>query len=112
MREIFHNFVVVLPWLLAIVILEQLSFVCAKNYAGGKSWCFLVMAGVVYAAVGIVFALALKAHDNLGMMNLMWNIISTIFAFALGIIIFKEQNLGARKIIALVLGVFVLILAV
>nr|WQM87024.1 small membrane protein [Marseillevirus cajuinensis] len=112
MREIVHNFVVVLPWLLAIVVLEQLSFVCAKNYAGGKSWCFLVLAGLVYALVGIVFSLALKAHDNLGMMNLMWNILSTIFAFALGIIIFKEGNLGFRKTMALVLGVFVLILAI
>ncbi|BAU80031.1 small membrane protein [Tokyovirus A1] len=112
MRQIFHNFVVVLPWLLAIVVLEQLSFVCAKSYAGGKSWCFLVLAGVVYSAVGIVFALALKAHDNLGMLNLMWNILSTIFAFALGIIIFKEANLSTRKIVALVLGVVVLVLAV
>ncbi|ALX27415.1 hypothetical protein GMAR_ORF40 [Golden Marseillevirus] len=108
----FQNFLKILPWLLLIVFVEQLALFCSKEFAGGRHWCFLIFCMLGYALVGLVVTLALKYQkNNIGVLNNLWNICSTIFAFALGILLFSEPNWNPKRVLAVVVGVFVLVLA-
>ncbi|AMQ10622.1 hypothetical protein [Brazilian marseillevirus] len=108
----FENFLSIFPWLLAIVFLEQIALFCSKEYAGGEHWCFLLLCAFGYALVGIVVTMALKyQRNNVGALNNLWNICSTIAAFAIGILIFREPNWTVKRVLAVILGVLVLVFA-
>ncbi|AQM73308.1 membrane protein [Noumeavirus] len=107
-----RNFLSILPWLLVIVCVEQAALFCSKEYANGRHWCFLLFCALGYAIVGFVVTMALKhQRNNIGILNNLWNICSTIAAFAIGIMIFSEPNWNVKRVLAVILGVIVLIFA-
>jgi multidrug transporter EmrE-like cation transporter len=111
MKEWVSRFVRILPWLVVLVLVEQLALCSAKAYVSNESnKLWLISAVVSYGMVGYIFTRALMTKDNLGQLNTLWNIFSTVLAFAFGIIIFKERNFTPRILIGVALAVCALAL--
>ena len=50
-----------------------------------------IMASLIYAGGVVPFLSKALQYGGIGIVNLLWNIFSTLFGFGIGIIIFKER---------------------
>lgn len=114
MKEFISRFITILPWLALLVLVEQFALFGAKAYVSGgsKNWIYLTMAILGYALVGFLFVQLLSKRDNLGIANSAWNVFSTILALAVGVIIFKEDNLNPKTLLGVAFGVACLVLII
>jgi hypothetical protein len=102
----------VLPWLVALIVVEQVALYGATSFVNGgqRDYTYLVIAVASYVAVALIFVKALSVRDELGQLNTMWNVASTVLALAMGILLFGEGFGGWRHWTGALLGVTSLVL--
>jgi multidrug transporter EmrE-like cation transporter len=50
-----------------------------------------VMASIIYAGGVVPFLSKALKYEGIGIVNLLWNVFSTLFGFGIGIVLFKER---------------------
>jgi hypothetical protein len=100
-------------WLFALILTEQVALYGATAYIDGGShnpW-YAAQAIIGYAVVAMFLIKALSlAHGDIGGLNMIWNVFSTILAFAMGILFFAAPVGDARRWVGAALGIASLVL--
>lgn len=94
-----------LPWLLALVLVEQVGLYGATAYATGGDNAYLVLSMAAYMAVGWLVTRVLRIRDDVGMVNLIWNVFSTLLALLMGALLFGETLTTWKQTLGVCLGV-------
>jgi multidrug transporter EmrE-like cation transporter len=84
----------------------------SKYYVLGasKNIVFLVIACLLYSLQPILFSKSLNIEGNgIGIMNVIWNVMSTCFILGVGILLFGEQ-INGYKWVGICLSIVALIL--
>lgn len=98
-----------LKWLLlAIVIVEVLSWYCLKKQYISGNKIYLVPFFALYAIIPFLLIQTLK-YEGIGVTNMLWNIASTILVLLMGYFIFKE-HVNGYQYIGIGLGVLSIVL--
>lgn len=91
-------------FLLMIIILTFLDvyvFYLLKNYQSTNKISYYLIAVVIYAIIAYLLSRTF-AFSNVAVINAIWNAMSVIFVFILGLVVFK-QSINSKDIIGIVL---------
>jgi len=78
-------------WFAVIIVAEMVSFWFVKKAAVERKILYLIIAMAVYTLTIFGFYKILQNGNNLGIVNLLWNLFSTLYGFLMGILIFNEK---------------------
>lgn len=81
---------------------EIIAFYYLKKFSLDGNFLYYIIGILSYCLAATILAFAFL-YTKIGVINLSWNIISTIYGFIVGFLIFKE-HLTAREIIGAILG--------
>lgn len=79
--------------LLSIGIIECIAQFCLKKVYLGGPWPLYAVAFVCYAAVCVILVQSYK-YETMGLTNVLWNGVSTVLIFLVGIMFFQERLTG------------------
>jgi len=92
-----------------MAVIDIVSLALVKQYSLGKtSIIAMIVAVCIYALQPIVFVYALE-YEGMAVMNLLWNVLSSVTVSLIGIWYFKEK-LTAAKTIGVILSIFAIFL--
>ena len=76
-------------WLTLLLFAELVADTYVKKAALGT--CALIWPAVLYGLIGLLFVQCNRTTENLGMMNMLWNVFSTLNVLLLGAMLFGEK---------------------
>jgi len=89
--------------------IDIVSLALVKQYSLGKTSILAIIVAVcIYALQPIVFVYALE-YEGMAVMNLLWNVLSSVTVSLIGLWYFKEK-LTAAKTVGVILSIFAIFL--
>lgn len=96
-------------WFVLIILAEAGALYSVKKYSIDKDTKYLVASMIGYMIIPLFLYRLLKIGQGIAMVNVMWNILSTIYGFIIGVAIFGEA-VSHLQLIGSILGVLGIIL--
>ena len=89
-----------------LIIIESLAlyYVKKSSLAGEHKGTFLVSSMILYALLPLVLYSMLQIHPKISIINVLWNVLSTMYGVFIGYILFKE-NINSTQFIGIFLGI-------
>lgn len=89
---------------LCIVFFEVIALYSVKKYSQTKEWGYLATSILCYGLIPVFLYLIIKQGENVSTVNIIWNILSTIYGLVIGMLIFQEK-IHSLQIYGVILGV-------
>ena len=94
---------------MCIVILEFTALYSVKKYSLHGSGYLLAICILCYALIPLFLFLILKQKQNIATVNIIWNVLSSVYGVLIGVVLFKER-INLIQSLGIVLGVVGLVL--
>lgn len=95
------TFVLLLFIILTMTALETIALICLQKYHNGKKIMFYVVAVIMYVIITLLIVYSLN-HNQISIINSIWNALTIILVTVVSFIIFKEP-LTKYQVIGIVL---------
>lgn len=94
---------------LAIVLLECIALYSVKRYSQRKEELFLILSVLGYSVIPILLILLIREKQNIATVNIIWNILSTVYGLMIGVLIFSEK-ITPLQVLGIIMGTLSLLL--
>ena len=96
-----------------ILFLILIGFECCglyytKKYYTDDRLLYGILACIFYGLIPVILILLLTYQPSIGLLNVLWNVLSTIYGIIIGLLIFHE-HLNLKQWIGVVLGIISII---
>lgn len=91
-------------WFFIIICIEALALYCIKMYSVTRQNKYLYTSMFCYLLIPLFLYKLLQIGKGIGIVNVIWNILSTIYGFMIGVLLFSE-NINSMQILGSILGV-------
>ena len=91
-------------WLSLLVLFEALALTSIKKYSVENQQIYLATSIFCYAVIPLLLYKLLQKKLGISVLNIIWNIMSTLYGLFIGIIIFNETITLQQKI-GVILGI-------
>ena len=95
-------------YFISIVLFEILALYSVKKYSISYNKIYLIISIFSYSVIPIFLYLILKDNQKISTVNIIWNILSSIYGLMIGILIFNEK-IDNTQIIGFILGFIALL---
>lgn len=96
-------------YLLVLLICDSTALTLMKQYSISKNIYTLIIAMLIYGIAIPTLIIKNLQYEGIGIVNLLWNILSTTAMLVIGTLYFKEKITSVQKV-GLVLGVCAIVL--
>ena len=103
-----NNYIFIILSALILTLIETFGQYNLKEYTLKNNIYFYLFGLLLYIISATIF-MNLLSHEKIGVINLIWNIISTLFVFTMGYIIFKE-SINKYEMVGIIFAVISIIL--
>ena len=94
-----------LGWLLILIVVEIIALSSIKKYSiSNTEHRYLVLAAVLYGLLVPYFIYRLLTYQGIGMVNTVFNVISSIVLILIGVFLFDEK-LNRLQVLGLITGI-------
>ena len=87
-----------LLWLFIIICAEAFALYCIKEYSISNNILYFILSTIMYAILPFIIYKLLKLGDGIAIINIAWNILSTLYGLFIGVILFGEYITFQQKI--------------
>jgi multidrug transporter EmrE-like cation transporter len=91
-----------------LTIIETYAQYNLKEYSVGHKMGYYLL-GIIFYVISATIFMKLLSYEKVGVINLIWNIMSTLFVFIMGYLMFNE-NLNSYELVGAVMAIAGLIL--
>ena len=100
----------VIFWFCVIVVSGAAALYFVKLYSTNRdNWQYLIYSMMLYAVCVFSLSRILILNYGVGMVNVMWNLLSTLYGLFIGLVLFSEV-ITNLQILGAILGVVAMIL--
>jgi len=93
---------------LTLIVIECCGLYYTKKYSINNKLLYIFFAILFYGLIPIILILLLKYQNSIALLNVLWNVLSTIYGIIIGLLIFHE-HLNINQWIGVVLGILSII---
>lgn len=94
---------IVVPLLIALSVIEIVSLYYLKRYGDTSNITHITIGVVGYIIIAVLLSMLFK-HGKIGIINHSWNVITSIAAFGVGYLFFKE-NIDVKEFTGLLMSI-------
>lgn len=86
-------------WLTLLILFEASALYFIKNYSihDNTTW-FLILSIISYAMIPYCLYRILKNGEGIAIINIIWNVASTLYGLFIGVILFSEHLTTPQKV--------------
>ncbi len=97
-------------WFILLILTEATSLYCVKYWSIHQSQIiYLGLSLILYMGTAWCLSRMLMIYSEIAVVNILWNIISTLYGLAIGILIFQE-HVSNLQLLGSILGIISIIL--
>jgi len=103
-----EGYIFILSVALIMTIVETYAQYNLKEYSLNNKLSYIVL-GLLFYVVSAIMFMSLLSYEKVGIVNLIWNIMSTLLVFIMGYLVFNE-SLNSYELVGAVMAIVGLIL--
>ena len=85
-------------YLSIIVLCEALALYYVKAYSINESYHLLIFSMILYATIPYFLYRILRNQEEIAVINVIWNVCSTLYGLFIGIVLFNEHISSYQKV--------------
>ena len=99
-----NSLTTIIVFFACIVVFEAIALYSVKRFSKSNETMFLIFSILSYAIIPLFFFKILKEGQGISTVNILWNVMSTVYGVLIGVLLFSEVIHGIQWI-GIILGI-------